>query len=206
MLTSLKTLDAAHKQGRILTILCVLGMIAVTIYSITYVTNSLQKQSQVVYALVGDNAVSLRAISVTDNRPVEAYNHVDLFHRSFYTLDPDRAVIDFNLNRALSLGDNSVRTLFQDYEENSYYRKLIASNTSQRIAIDSISLDMNTYPYEFTYTGKLTITRTSSIATRTLVTRGVMRDVQRSKTNPHGFLIERYQVTENDDLRVVQRY
>ncbi len=199
-------MDAAHQQAKILTILCVVGMIAVAVYSITYVTNALQKQSQLIYALVGDEAVSLRAISVTDNRPVEAYNHVDLFHRNFYTLDPEREVIDYNIDRALTLGDNSVRTLVQDYEEDNYYRKLIASNTSQRIAVDSIALDMSTYPYEFRYIGKLTITRTSSIATRTLVTQGLLRDVQRSKNNPHGFLIERYEVTENDDLKVVQRY
>ena len=206
MLTSLQNMDAVHKQGRILTITCVIGMIAVAVFAITYVTNAVQEQSQVVYALMGDNAISLRAISVTENRPVEAYNHVDLFHRSFFNLDPDRAVIDQNINRSLSLGDQSVRSLFQDYEEDGYYRKLIASNTSQRVHLDSISLNLDSEPYSFQFTGKVIITRPSTVVTRSLITEGFFRDVQRSKANPHGFLIERFRVIDNEDLSVVRRY
>ena len=206
MLTSLRNMDATHKQGRILTIICVVGMIAVAAFAIVYTTNAVQQQSQVIYALMGDNAVSLRAISVTENRPVEAENHVDLFHRMFFNLDPDREVIDRNINRAVGLGDQSVMALFEDYEEDGYYRKLISSNTSQRVSIDSIMLDMSGDPYSFRFTGRTVITRPSSVTTRKLVTQGFFRDVQRSKNNPHGFLIERFQVVDNEDIKTVKRY
>lgn len=206
MLTSLRNMDAAHKQGRILTIICLVGMIGVAVFAIVYTTNAVQQQSRVVYALMGDNAVSLRAISVTENRPVEAENHVDLFHRMFFNLDPDREVIDRNMNRAVSLGDQSIMALFQEYEEDGYYRKLISSNTSQRVVVDSVLLDMSGDPYSFRFVGKTVITRPSSITTRRLITKGFFRDVQRSKNNPHGFLIERFQVVDNDDIKTAKRY
>jgi conjugative transposon TraK protein len=206
MLQSLNNLDKNYKQNRILTIISLLGMVVTAIFSVTYVTNAIMKQSQVVYALMGDNAVSLRAVSVLDNRPVEAYNHIDLFHRKFYDLDPDREVIDANLDYALGLGDNSIRDLYLAYEEDNYYRGLVSSNTSQDVILDSISLDMSSYPYYFRYTGQVKITRRSSIATRSLITEGYFRDVQRSKNNPHGFLIENYHVVENKDLMVERRY
>ena len=199
-------MDRSFKQGRILTIICLVGMIVVSLFSVVYVSRSVRQQSEVVYALMGDNAVSLRAMSVMDNRPVEAKSHVDLFHRSFFDLDPDRAVIDQNIHRALSLGDQSVRTLYLDYEESNFYRKLIASNTSQDIVLDSIEIRMAEYPYRFRCRGQLTITRPSSIVTRSLVTEGFFRDVQRSAVNPHGFLIERFRVVENADLKVTKRF
>ena len=206
MLNTLNTLDRSFRQGRILTIICLVGMVVVSLFSVVYVTRAARQQSEVVYALMGDNAVTLRAISVLDNRPVEARSHVDLFHRSFFDLDPDRAVIDRNLRRALSLGDQSIRTLYQDYEESNFYRKLIASNTSQDIVLDSIEILMADYPYRFRCRGQLTITRPSSIVTRSLVTEGYFRDVQRSAENPHGFLIERFRVVENADLKITKRF
>lgn len=206
MLQSLNNMDKVFRQSRILTIVCVVGMVAVSLFSVTYVSNAQRAQSQVVYALIGDNAVSLSAVNVLENRPVEANNHVELFHRRLFGLDPDREVIDRNLNGALSMADNSAQMLVDAYEEDGYYRGLISSNMSQSITADSIYIDMATEPYYFRYTGELTITRPSSIATRSLVSEGYFRNVQRSQLNPHGFLIENYRILENEDISVQKRY
>lgn len=206
MLQSLNNMDKVFRQSRILTIICVIGMVVVSLYSVTYVYKAQREQSQVVYALIGENAVSLGAVDVMDNRPVEANNHVELFHRRLFGLDPDREVIDRNLNAAMSMADNSVKTLVDAYEEDNFYRGLISSNMSQSITADSVYIDMSIKPYYFRYTGELTITRPSSIATRSLVSEGYFRDVQRSQLNPHGFLIEGYRILENEDLRVEKRY
>ncbi len=206
MLQSLNNMDKVFRQSRILTIVCVIGMVVVSLTSVSYVYSAQRQQSQIVYALIGDNAVSLSAVDVLENRPVEANNHVELFHRRLFGLDPDREVIDRNLNAALSMADNSVQTLVDAYEEDGYYRGLISSNMSQSITADSIYVDMATEPYYFRYTGELTITRPSSIATRSLISEGYFRNVQRSQLNPHGFLIEGYRVLANEDLRVEKRY
>ncbi len=206
MLQSLNNMDKVFRQSRILTIVCVIGMVVVSLTSVSYVYSAQRQQSQIVYALIGDNAVSLSAVDVLENRPVEANNHVELFHRRLFGLDPDREVIDRNLNAALSMADNSVQALVDAYEEDGYYRGLISSNMSQSITADSIYVDMATEPYYFRYTGELTITRPSSIATRSLISEGYFRNVQRSQLNPHGFLIEGYRVLANEDLRVEKRY
>jgi hypothetical protein len=43
------------------------------------------------------------------------------------------------------------------------------------------------------------------VVTRDLVTEGWLREVNRSDNNPHGFLIERWAIIENRDLKVEQR-
>ena len=206
MLKSLNNMDTVFRQSRILAIICVVGMIVVSLFSVSYVYRAQHEQSQVVYALIGDEAVRLGAVNVLDNRPVEAHNHVEQFHRRLFGLDPDREVIDRNLNAAMSMADNSVKELVETYEEDNFYRGLVSGNISQSIAMDSIELDMTMKPYYFRYTGELTITRPSSIATRSLVSEGYFRDVQRSQLNPHGFLIEGYRILENEDVRVERRY
>ena len=206
MLQSLNNMDKVFRQSRILTIVCVIGMVVVSLFSVFYVHKSQREQARVVYALIGENAVSLGAIDVLDNRPVEGNNHIELFHRRLFGLDPDREVIDKNLNAAMSMADNSVKKLIDTYEEDNFYRNLIGGNISQAITTDSIYLDMSVKPYYFRYTGELTITRPSSIATRSLVSEGYFRDVQRSQLNPHGFLIEGYRILENEDVDVIARY
>ena len=205
MLQSLNNMDKVFRQSRILTIICVVGMVAVSLFSVFYVHKAQTDQSRVVYALIGNNAVSLGAIDVLDNRPVEARNHVDLFHGRLFGLDPDREVIDRNLDAAMAMGDASVKRLIETYEEKNYYRGLINGNVSQSVSTDSVYVDMSVKPYYFRFTGELTITRTSSIATRSLISEGYFRDVQRSQLNPHGFLIEKYRILENEDKKIVAR-
>ena len=206
MIRSLKNMDRTFKINRIITILCVIGVVVVSLTAIHYVSKAQREQSKVVYALIGENTVSLSAVDGMENRPVEAYNHVELFHDRFYSLDPDREVIDRNLNAALSMSDRSVKDLVDTYEEDGYYRQVISGNISQGVRTDSIYLNMDVNPYYFRYTGSLTITRASTIATRSLVAEGSFRNVQRSRVNPHGFLIEDYRVLQNADVEVRKRY
>jgi hypothetical protein len=47
--------------------------------------------------------------------------------------------------------------------------------------------------------------RTTSIVTRSLITEGYLRNVERSDNNSHGFLIERGMILENKDLKIENR-
>ena len=42
------------------------------------------------------------------NRPVEAREHVRRLHELFFTLAPDKATIESNINRAMYLADKSL--------------------------------------------------------------------------------------------------
>lgn len=55
-----------------------------------------------------------------------------------------------------------------------------------------------------TYARQLII-REKSITERSLVTKGRLLNSNRSDNNPHGFILEAFQVIENRDLRVTDR-
>ena len=128
-----------------------------------------------------------------------------MFHEYFFNLDPDEKVIQSNINKALYLADASARKVYESLKENNYYTGIISGNISQRINVDSVFINMDSYPFYFKCYATETITRPSTITTRSLLTEGYLRNVLRSDNNPHGFLIEKWNTIENKDIKTINR-
>ncbi|KAA6311392.1 hypothetical protein EZS27_037467, partial [termite gut metagenome] len=62
-------------------------------------------------------------------------------------LSPDKAAIESNINRALFLVDKSAYKYYSDMAEKGYYNRIISGNINQTIAVDSVALNLNAYPY-----------------------------------------------------------
>jgi conjugative transposon TraK protein len=140
-----------------------------------------------------------------DNISIEGKKHVETFHHHFFTLEPDEQVIKRGITRALYMADESAKQQYDNLRENRYYSNIIAGNISQRIEIDSIQLFLDKKPYYFRYYGTQQIIRTTSKVYRSLISEGYLREIKRSDNNDHGFLIERWNIIENRDLRTENR-
>lgn len=205
MFSKMKNIDTAFRHVRSFTILVIIGCILISCFSL-YKSFSLVSQMQnKVYILANGKALEAYASDRKDNIPVEARDHVKTFHKLFFTLDPDDKVIKNNVTKALYLADDSAKRIYDDLKENGYYSGIISGNVSQTIQIDSVSIDLNNYPYGFRCYATQNIIRTTSIARRNLITEGSLRNVSRSDNNPHGFLIERWNTIENRDISTENR-
>lgn len=158
-----------------------------------------------IYILSGDKAMEAFASNRKDNILVESKSHVALFHSYFFTLDPDEKVIETNIGKALYLADGSAKKQYDNLKETGFYSNIIAGNISQKIIIDSIIVNTVNEPFAFQCYGVIKIIRPNSIVTRSLVTKGYLRNVSRSDHNPHGFLIERWETIENKDIKTETR-
>ncbi|MGN6419339.1 MAG: conjugative transposon protein TraK [Pseudobacter sp.] len=158
-----------------------------------------------IYVLSGGKVMEAVASGKQDNIPVEARDHIRMFHTYFFSLDPDEKVILSNITKALYLADGSAKQEYTNLKEKGYYNSVIAGNISQSIEIDSVSLDVQQYPYYFKCFATQLITRSTSVVTRSLVTDGYFRNTSRSDNNPHGFLIERWTILENRDVNISNR-
>lgn len=164
-----------------------------------------ERAQQRIYILASGKALEAMAADRKDNIGVEARDHVRSFHEAFFTLDPDEKVIEANLRRALYLADGSAKREYDDLRETGYYSGIISGNISQQVSIDSVRLDLTSYPFYFRCYATEKIIRPSSQVTRDLVTEGWLRNCSRSDNNPHGFLIERWAILDNHDLKVEAR-
>ena len=202
MFRQMKNIDTAFRHVRgftLLVIVCCAAICCFTVYKSFMLVTTMQNK---VYILFNGKAIAVFSSDRKDNVAVEARDHNRTFHELFFTLDPDDKVIQANLTKALYLADGSAKNEYDNLTENGYYANIIAGNISQRIKVDSVTVDMNTYPYAFRCYATQSIIRTTSTVTRSLVTEGYLRDVSRSDNNPHGFLIERWATLENRDLKV----
>ena len=109
---------------------------------------------------------------------MEAREHVRRFHELFFTLSPDKGAIEGNIQRAMFLSDRSAYAHYRDLAEQGYYNRVISGNMNQRIGIDSVKCDFDTYPYEVVTYARLSIIREKSVTERSLVTRAAQFHTQ----------------------------
>jgi len=205
MFQQLKNIDTAFKHLRAFCIILILACVLICAYTVFKSYQFVANSQQHIYILANGKALEAFSAERKDNIPVEARDHVRMFHDYFFNLDPDEKVITAHITKALYLADNSAEKMYNDLKERDYYGDLISGNISQQITIDSIRVDVNQYPYYFRCYAKEKMTRSTSIVTRSLVTEGYLRNVARSDNNPHGFLIEKWNTLENKDLKTENR-
>lgn len=206
MFKKMKNIDTAFRQIRTFAMLVVSGCVLICCFALYKSFSLVSRMQSKIYILANGKALEAYASERKDNIPVEAKDHVRTFHKLFFTLDPDDKAIQANITKALYLADGSAKRAYDDLKENGYYAGLISGNVNQTINVDSVSVDINEYPYRFRCYATQNIIRPTSITTRTLVTEGGLRNISRSDNNPHGFLIERWNTIENRDLKTVNRH
>jgi len=205
MFRQLQNLDTAFKFVRGVSLIVILASAVISCYCIYKCHQIVREASQSIYILY-DGAVLKASLSDrADDIRVEGKNHVKMFHQHFFTLEPDEKVIKRNITRALYMADMSAKNQYDNLRENRYYSNIISGNVSQRIEVDSVQLFFDKKPYYFRYYGTQEIIRTTSRVFRSLVTEGYLREVARSENNEHGFLIERWNIIENRDIRTENR-
>ena len=205
MFKQAKNIDTAFRQLRLFSILVIISSCLVSCYVIYNSYKSTAAVQSRIYILANGKALEAFAGDRKENIPVEARDHVKMFHTYFFSLDPDDKVIQSNINKALYLADGSAKRVYESLKENNYYTGIISGNVSQEITVDSVWINMKVYPYYFRCFATERITRITTITTRSLITEGYLRNVSRSDNNPHGFLIEKWNTIQNKDLKTENR-
>ncbi|WP_121967256.1 conjugative transposon protein TraK [Myroides sp. N17-2] len=203
---SLRNIENSFKQIRLYAIVFASVCLVVVGFTIYKSYDFAKEQREKIYVL--DKGKSLMLALSQDasiNRPVEAKEHIRRFHELFFTLSPDKAAIESNMQRAFNLSDKTAFDYYKDLLEKGYYSRVISGNIQQRVEVDSIKIDFNAYPYQAkTYTTQYII-RASNITKRSLVTSAQLISAVRSDNNPQGFTIEKFTVLENKDIEVIKR-
>nr|WP_067054208.1 conjugative transposon protein TraK [Mucilaginibacter sp. L294] len=205
MFTKAKNIDMAFRQTRsffIIAIVCIIILCSYGYYTAFKISSNAQNK---IYVLSDGKALIALAADRGSKLPVEARDHIKMFHQYFFTLTPDDKQIQAGITQALYLADESAKRVYDDLKEGNYYSNIISGNVSQTVTKDSIELQTDKQPFYFRYYGKEEITRSTTVVTRSLVTEGYLRRVDQSDNNPHGFLIEKWRIIENKDLSVKNR-
>lgn len=202
-------LEKEHKKNRTI-ILCFMIFCSLAVVSISAVFyNIYTKSLDSIYVLVDGNAlqVAMRR-NTADNRPVEIKSHVKTVMNYLFTFNPDSKDIENNIKKAYELSDNSVKEFVDNLTEQKYYNRVISSNISQKLKLDtnSIQLDLSNYPYKAFVSGEIEMIRPTNITIREIkVSMDVRNLPNRSDNNPHALLVENFTVISNKTIRTLNR-
>lgn len=203
---SLTNIESAFRHLRIFGIVFLCACTVLTCYGVWRAYDFAEAQRQKIYVLdEGKSLMLALAQDLSQNRPVEAREHVRHFHELFFTLSPDKAAIESNIQRALYLADRTAFEHYRDLAEKGYYNRIISGNINQRLIVDSVVCNFERYPYDATTYARQRIIREKTITERSLITHGRLLNSQRSDNNPHGFILEDFRVIENRDLGTYDR-
>ncbi|MEK6511181.1 conjugative transposon protein TraK [Myroides odoratimimus] len=203
---SLRNIENSFQQIRLYVLVFAAVCLLVVGFSIYKSYDFAKEQREKIYVL--DKGKSLMLALSQDasiNRPVEAREHLRRFHELFFTLSPEKAAIESNMQRAFNLADKSAFDYYKDLLEKGYYSRVISGNIQQRVEVDSIKINFTAYPYKANTYATQYIIRSSNITKRNLITSAQLISAVRSDNNPQGFIIEKFTVVENKDLEVVKR-
>src|SRR5690349_24426644 len=130
MFQQLKNIDTAFRHIRAFSLVLIVGCIAGICFTVYKSYQLINDSNQRIYILANGKALEAWSAERKDNIPVEARDHVRMFHHYFFTLDPDDKVIQANITKALYLSDESAKRQYDNLKESRYYSNLISGNIS----------------------------------------------------------------------------
>jgi conjugative transposon TraK protein len=199
----IKDVESKVKLTKTISVGILIMSVILVITGFYFAYKFVDSQNKNVYVL--DNGVPVMAIRVdaTINREIERKSHIDGFHKTFFTIIPDKQFIDDQMDKALAMIDESGLREFVNLKEKGLYTQILSSNTILSVKTDSIKL--NQQQNTFTYFGKQFIERRTTRIVRNLVTEGNIKDMPRSRNNPHGVMIFNWKTIDNSDIERIDK-
>lgn len=191
--------------SRLAVVSVVMSLVFATVVGVAALVYA-EKQREKIYVL--DQGKSLLLALQTDtvmSKEIEVKDHVTRFHELMFTLSPQKQTIQENLDRAFNLADRSAYEYSQDLAEKGYYSRIVSANISQQIMVDSVVFQGNGYPYKVKTFARQYVVRESNISEYSFVSECQLINSSRSDVNPHGLLIEKFKVIENNLIETRKR-
>ena len=201
-----KDIEKSFKGLNRLTFVCVCLSFIFSLVVGLAALNYAERQREKIYVL--DQGKSLLLALQTDavmSKELEIKDHVSRFHELMFTLSPQKKTIQENLDRAFNLADKSAYEYSQDLAEKGYYSRLVSANISQQMIVDSVVFQGNGYPYQVKTFARQYVIRESTMSEYAFVSSCQVLNASRSDVNPHGLIIEKFVVLENNLVETRKR-
>lgn len=194
----IKNLENKVRLVMIVCSLFIVGCVIISIGSIMAARGMVAESHKKIYVIDGNIPFSATQTTMDVTLEVEAKSHVENFHSLFFTLAPDDKYINYTMQKAMYLIDETGLAQYNALKEKGFYNNIMGTSAQFTIMCDSITFSSETM--EFTYYGRQRIERRTSILYRELITAGKLDRVPRTENNPHGLLIRNWRTLLNKDI------
>lgn len=192
---------SSFAKMKFISIACIIGIFATAAFCVTYTLITVNDLGKKIYVLDKGQVLTASREDSSVNRRDEVIAQSERFHTLFFTASPNRDVVQNNIESALRLcADRSAYTYYNAVQESGFYRLVSQSNAVQEIVVDSVKVDMRSYPYQTMTYSSLYVTRATMVVKSLLVTRMNFVEVPRDMTNLNGLKIENFEVVRKEEI------
>ena len=174
----LKNVENKIKLVMIVSCLFLVGCVVISLGSVIIAKTMVDDAHKKIYVLDGNVPILVKQTDMSETFDVEAKSDIEMFHHLFFTLAPDDKYIQYTMQKAMYLIDETGLAQYNALKEKGFYNNVIGTSTICSIFCDSIKL--NTDSLSFTYYGRQRIECRTSILMRQIITAGNLRHVPRT--------------------------
>jgi conjugative transposon TraK protein len=199
------TIETSFRKLKFITVASIASGVIIALGAVYISGQQMLSNNDNIYVIDRGSAVMAARNGQDAYRDLEVKDHIERFHELMFNLSPNSESIKRNLDRALVMSDKSAYDYWSDLSERGFYSRIVSANISQEIVIDSVKVDMSSYPYQAKTYAKVFMLRESNITAYDFESSCRLVDVERSPSNPHGLMIEKFRVSKNENMGTRQR-
>ena len=199
------TIETSFRKLKFITVASIASGVIIALGAVYISGQQMLSNNDNIYVIDRGSAVMAARSGQDAYRDLEVKDHIERFHELMFNLSPNSESIKRNLDRALVMSDKSAYDYWSDLSERGFYSRIVSANISQEIVIDSVNVDMSSYPYQAKTYAKVFMLRESNITAYDFESSCRLVDVERSPSNPHGLMIEKFRVSKNENMGTRQR-
>ena len=199
------TIETSFRKLKFITVASIASGVIIALGAVYISGQQMLSNTANIYVIDRGSAVMAARSGQDAYRDLEVKAHIESFHELMFNLSPNSESIKRNLDRALVMSDKSAYDYWSDLSERGFYSRIVSANISQEIVIDSVKVDMSSYPYQAKTYAKVFMLRESNITAYDFESSCRLVDVERSPSNPHGLMIEKFRVSKNENMGTRQR-
>ena len=155
-----------------------------------------RQASSEVYVLDQGAAMEASRMKNDVQKDLEVINHVTRFHELFFNIAPNVTAMNQNISRAMELADESAYRYFNDLKEERYFSQLININATQQVSVDSVKVDVGSYPYRAVAYLSLYVLRESTVTLYSMRSQCELTNVPRTVKNTNGLMMHKFFATK----------
>lgn len=194
----MKNYENKIKLVLIVSTLVIISCVVISLGSLFVAKGMVDDSHKKIYVLDGTVPILVSQTTMDETLDVEAKSHVEMFHHLFFSLAPDQNYIDYTIEKAMNLADETALAQYNALREKGFYNEIIGTSSVLSIFCDSI--DFNSKTMEFKYYGRQRLERRTMILMRKIVTAGRLERSPRTDNNPHGLIIRDWRTLLNEDI------
>ena len=199
------TIETSFRKLKFITVASIASGVIIALGAVYISGQQMLSNNDNIYVIDRGSAVMAARSGQDAYRDLEVKDHIERFHELMFNISPNSESIKRNLDRALVMSDKSAYDYWSDLSERGFYSRIVSANISQEIVIDSVKIDMSSYPYQAKTYAKVFMLRESNITAYDFESSCRLVDVERSPSNPHGLMIEKFRVSKNENMGTRQR-